>query len=73
MLRYLAKINYCRYDILMHLPLAQLNISNTIWSFEVMPGAVNGHNTRGCKAPGFSIRLVDGIMVDAVATLEERK
>jgi len=38
-----------------------------------MPGAVNGHNARGCKAPSFSIRLVDGIVVDAVATLEEKK
>ena len=57
----------------MYSPLAQLNISDTVRSFEVVPGAVNGHNTRGCKAPGFSIRLVDGIVVDAVATLEERK
>ena len=57
----------------MYPPLAQLNISDAVRSFEVVPGAVNGHNTRGRKAPSFSIRLVDGIMVDAVATLEERK
>ena len=48
----------------------QLNISNSVWPFEIVAGAVNSHNTRGGQAACLSIRLVDSIMVDAGAALE---
>jgi hypothetical protein len=48
----------------------QLNISNSIWPFEIVVGAVDSHNTRGSQAAHLLIRLVDSIMVDTGAALE---
>ena len=54
------------------LPLACLNISNTVWPFEVMTCAVNGQDASGSKASCFSIRFVDGVVVDTVAALMDK-
>jgi hypothetical protein len=36
-----------------------------------MTGAIHSHNARGSEAPSLSIRLVDGVVVDTGAALEE--
>lgn len=54
----------------MNLLLTQLQVSDSVGPFEVVSGAVDGHNSRSRQAACLSIRLVDGVVVYAGAALE---